>query len=116
MKKLHLVLKGKWFDMIDSGVKLEEYREIKGYWVKRLLCWIGRSCQFFGEDYSRTDRLQIPSGYYKAFDVVEFQHGYSKTARRMKFECLGIEIRTGNTDWGAEPGKEYFVIKLGKRL
>lgn len=29
MKTLHLVLKKRWFDMILSGEKKEEYREIK---------------------------------------------------------------------------------------
>ena len=33
---LELVLKGKWYDMIERGAKLEEYREIKPYWDKRL--------------------------------------------------------------------------------
>ena len=32
MKVLHLVLKRKWYDMIASGEKIEEYREIKPYW------------------------------------------------------------------------------------
>jgi hypothetical protein len=33
---LKLVLKKKWFDLILSCEKKEEYREIKPYWVKRL--------------------------------------------------------------------------------
>ena len=33
---LTLTLKKKWFDMIASGEKKEEYREIKPYWTKRL--------------------------------------------------------------------------------
>ena len=36
MKILHLVLKGKWYDMILSDIKKEEYREIKPFWIKRL--------------------------------------------------------------------------------
>ena len=32
---LPLTLNKKWFDMILSGVKKEEYREIKPYWIKR---------------------------------------------------------------------------------
>lgn len=36
-KTLTLSLKKKWFDMIASGEKTEEYREIKPYWEKRLL-------------------------------------------------------------------------------
>ena len=30
---LKLVVKKKWFDMIVSGEKTEEYREIKPYWI-----------------------------------------------------------------------------------
>lgn len=35
-KTLHLPLKKQWYEMIDSGVKTEEYREIKLYWISRL--------------------------------------------------------------------------------
>lgn len=35
---LHLTLKKKWFDMIASGAKREENREMKPYWNKRLMC------------------------------------------------------------------------------
>ena len=36
MKTLCLPLKKEWYEMIESGVKTEEYREIKPYWVTRL--------------------------------------------------------------------------------
>ena len=36
---LSLVLKGKWFDMIASGEKREEYRLPTRYWRKRLHNW-----------------------------------------------------------------------------
>ena len=32
-----LTLKKQWFDMIASGEKKEEYREIKDYWWMRLV-------------------------------------------------------------------------------
>ena len=32
---LILPIKKKWFDMIRSGEKKEEYREIKSYWTSR---------------------------------------------------------------------------------
>ena len=35
MKTLTLPLKKKWFDMIKTGVKKEEYRERKDYWFNR---------------------------------------------------------------------------------
>ena len=31
MKTLHLPLKAKWYEMIDNGIKTEEYREIKQF-------------------------------------------------------------------------------------
>ena len=36
MNILHLTLTKNWFDLILSGEKKEEYREIKPYWEKRL--------------------------------------------------------------------------------
>ena len=36
-KTLHLTLKKKWYDMIASGEKKEEYREVKKYWIRRLI-------------------------------------------------------------------------------
>lgn len=89
--------------MIDSGVKVEEYREIKEFWLVRLT------------NYSKKES-NFPAVSFLNFLYVEFQHGYSKTARRMTFEMKSISIATGNPDWGAESGKKYFVIKLGKRL
>lgn len=98
MKVLHLTLKRRWFDMIASGEKKEEYREIKPYWGKRL-----------------TDQIGDKS-FYKEFDVVYFRNGYSKHAPVIAVECKGIGIATGNPQWGAEPNIHYFVIKLGKVL
>ena len=93
MKVLHLTLKKKWFDMIASGEKKEEYRELKDYWFQRLTN--GKNC------------------CHNHYDVVRFTNGYSKGAPSFDIECKGIAIETGIEEWGAEPGKEYFVIKLG---
>ena len=38
MKTLHLPLKKEWYNMIESGIKTEEYREVKPYWEKRMTC------------------------------------------------------------------------------
>ena len=37
MKVLHLNLKREWFDKIASGEKTIEYRELKDYWITRLM-------------------------------------------------------------------------------
>lgn len=85
---LHLVLKKQWYNLIESGVKTEEYREIKKYWWQRLTS--------------------------KALKYVVFSYGY--TQRKMTFEIEKIKIGTGKAEWGAEPENEYFVIKLGERV
>lgn len=49
---LTLPIKKKWFDMILSGEKKEEYREIKPYWDTRFETWLeipkGEMDFFFG--------------------------------------------------------------------
>lgn len=97
MSTLHLTLKAKWFDMIASGKKKEEYREIKPFWIKRLT-----STNNAFDD-------------CKDFLHVHFARGghFHESLPQLTVECNGIDIGEGNPDWGAEPGKEYFVIKLG---
>ena len=90
MKILHLTLKRKWYDMIESGIKREEYREIKPYWEIRLA--------------------------HKKFDAVCFQNGYSKDARRMTWEVDCIVQSLGYPEWGAPEKQKVFVISLGKEF
>ena len=100
MKTLKLVLKRKWFDMIASGEKKEEYRELTKYWQSRL--W----------EYSRCS----DACWAKEYDAVTFFLGYAKNRPSMTFRWLGTDIEQGKPEWGAEPGKCYFVIKLGERI
>lgn len=88
MNTLHLTLKKKWFDMILSGKKTEEYREIKPYWTKRLLG--------------------------KSYDNVCFRNGYASNAPQFTIELKNITPSIGKSEWGAEEGKTYFVLSLGK--
>ena len=101
MKTLTLSLKKKWFDMIKSGEKKEEYREIKAYYEKRFLEPLSSRLFRKGE-----------TGV-KPFDTLVFTLGYPKaddTERRITFKNPKIRIGTGRHEWGAEPGKMYFVI------
>lgn len=117
MKVLHLTLKKKWFDMIASGEKQEEYREIKSYWSSRLLeSYKDRDGFIFdGKDqlnwFTHTDTPKL-----KEFDIIRFKNGYAKDAPSMDIDCLGIKVKEGRKDWGAEPGVKYFVICLGKKI
>ncbi len=103
--------------MIAAGIKLEEYRDITEYWIKRL-CFTRKENPFVycvaekccGECFVEAgeDWCAFP------FDEVCFHLGY--TNNTITFEVKEISIGTGNPEWGAEPGKEYFIIKLGKRI
>jgi hypothetical protein len=96
MKVLNLTLKKKWFDMIKSGEKKEEYREVKEYWNNRLLSL----------DWSE-------EGAYKKFDVIRFTNGYSKAAPYFYIASKGVGIGYGKTKWGAD-GTAQYIFKLGK--
>lgn len=86
-KILYLPLKKEWYEMIECGVKTEEYREINAYWSSRLM--------------------------FKSLTHVKFSYGYTK--RTMTFEIERITIGAGNPKWGA-PTEFVFIIKLGKRI
>ena len=94
---LTLPIKKKWFDMILSGEKKEEYREIKDYWTNRF-CHYLRGTVVYNFDIIR-------SGY------VIFKNGYSKDAPQIKcfVDCYK---GYGREYWGAEPNKLYYVLKI----
>lgn len=129
MKTLHLTLKKKWFDMIASGEKTEEYREIKPYWIVRFVD-INYPEETKGENkvIPHDIRFDIENGHapdvvlqgyfsqLKQFDGAIFKNGYSGGAPLISFKSVSLSIGEGRADWGAEPGKKYFVIKLGEPL
>lgn len=93
---LILHIKKTWFDMILSGEKKEEYREIKPYYRSRLI----------NEGF--LDRYGLPTIWQ---GHVLFRNGYSKQSPAFEALCT-VDIRTGKPEWGAEPGKEYYVLKI----
>ena len=106
MRILYLSLKQCWFDMICSGIKKEEYREINDYWTKRLV--VSDAYNLLGDDIE-----------FAKFDYIEFTLGYPAAddwSRRVRYECKGIKKSCGRSEWGAEPGKEYYVISIGERV
>lgn len=113
-KTLHLVLKRKWWDMIASGVKTEEYREIKHHWIK-LLCYQNKQegCKH-SASCEACLYCALESGEYMCYpyDYVCFHLGYTKTT--MTFEVKDIFFGKGKPEWGA-PSEDVFIIKLGKR-
>ena len=118
-KILHLTLKKKWFDMIASGEKKAEYREVKMYWASRLLSGFSKrhlslSIHHLKCSYRTNSGETVLDAIKKDFDFVLFKNGYSKNSPYVLVEYLGVSIDIGYVNWGAENGKEYFVIKLGK--
>ena len=125
MSNLQLSLKKEWFKMTKSGTKTEDYREITPYWCARLIDDIFKDYNSWKEilDDSGNDYfvsfLKNRLNNFKQFDINTMTLGYPKTGdteRVLKLEHKGIEIKTGNPDWGAEPNKLYFVIMHGVSL
>ena len=136
MKTLRLTLKKQWFDMTKSGVKTEDYRELNYYWFVRLVIdYKSTFAQYMGyypaeikEIYGKqeldkaiVDMYNHNNSHYrfKKCKTNTMTLGYPKKGdkeRTLKLEHKGIEIRTGNPEWGAESNKIYFVIKHGKTI
>ena len=117
MKKLTINIQKKWFDMIFSGEKKEEYRDIKDFWGTRLLCFkeeteYGIFDELLNEFKNKApdcetipDLLQHYECDFKQFDKVLFINGMKKKeqSRRFEIEFRGIDIDYGLQKWGAIP-------------
>lgn len=96
---LTLPIKKKWFDMIKSGEKKEEYREIKPYYDSRFN---------FKDEIDEEGRTLHT--YQSNMNII-FRNGYSSNSPKIK--CyVKITKGTGKEEWGAEPNKEYYVLKI----
>lgn len=133
MKTLHLNLKRKWFEMIFNGEKPEEYREIKEHWVSQFFNRTEKPIEHFTHSSARST-FNFLTGYtggrypaiiygidkdllyVKNIITITFSNGYATHRPQFEIEFKGLEIRGGNPEWGAEPNKKYFVLKLGEIL
>ena len=95
MSTLRLPIKKQWFEMIAWGVKKEEYREIKPYWKARFV----------------TAGLLLPNGSPSGEGDVIFVNGYDHEAPVLRAR-VRISIGRGRPEWGAEPGKVYYRLKI----
>ena len=125
IKILHQSLKAKWYRMIESGEKQEEYREATVYWLRRLV-WdddfdqpiLDEDVKFFLENPAAIENMFDCGWKPVPYTHVQFSLGYPKKndeSRRMTFELKGIVYREGREEWGAEKGKKYLVEVLGRR-
>ena len=97
-----LPIKKKWFDMILSGEKKEEYRDIKPFYARRIGKYLRNRYTRVLRDFS-TDHI---------VDVL-FRNGYAGDSPEFWAECE-VTIGTGKTEWGAEEGKLYYVLTIVK--
>lgn len=80
----------KWYDMILSGEKKEEYRNITQYYISR-----------FNNIFSNPED--------EAW--ITFRNGYSSASPSFMARC-SLRKGYGNPNWGAELGKEYFILDI----
>ena len=105
-------LKKERFEKIKSGEKTHEYREVKPYWTKRLLKYIGGY-----SSYTITDgNFLVLNIYDKPFDLpIEFVCGYADKGNknnRLKALLKIIKVlRSGkNTDLAID--KDVYDIEF----
>lgn len=94
---LTLPIKRPWFDMILRLEKKEEYRSICPYWTKR-----------FETAFKMPMKDIIESG---TETWISFRNGYSDHAPRFN-ALVSLKVGTGRTEWGAEPGKQYYILSI----
>lgn len=86
---LLLPIKRRWFDMIASGEKKEEYRSI----TKRYLSMFKNAADENG----------------RFWCII--QNGYSKSSPRL-YCYVEASVGYGRQEWGADPETQYFVLKI----
>lgn len=112
-KTLYLPLKKEWYELIEKGIKTEDYRLIDPYWAKRLTTIKYKTDILYTITRQELiDKIKEEASF-KRFDAVCFSYGYTK--RTMTYICEGIEFGKGKPEWGA-PEEEVFIIKRGLRL
>ncbi len=92
---LNLTIKRRWFDMIASGEKREEYR---------------------GED-----NRQVKNAWERVADVeMILRNGYRLDSPALLVHVYGIVLRDGNDfihpEWGEPTDRPHFAIMLGDVL
>lgn len=98
---LHLNLKGNWYDMIEQGIKKEEYREIKLSYNR-----------IFGDN-----GIKIKKRYYHPTDVVVcFSNGYATDRRQMLWTLKDKRVYFGKEEWGAVKDVTYYVLYVNEKV
>lgn len=107
---LYLPLKACWYNAIRFGSKMEEYREITPYWMKRIfkckcICNYEVINLWWCKSYCPLGRPLTPL----PLRYVRFSYGYTRTT--MTYAIDSIRIGRGRPEWGA-PDHDVIIISL----
>ena len=92
---LTLPIKKKWFDMIKSGEKKEEYRTRNNYYYTRFKKIV--------------DNLESGCDQY-----ILLRNGYSSKSPTIKIKIENILIGKGKEEWGFIGSEVCFIIKISE--
>ena len=125
---LRYTLKKKWWDMtFISRIKKEEYREIKPYWISRLIDFSDvpieqkQDLSVIASDIifdinNGHDPNEVIKAYhckFKPFTHAEVKLGYARDAPTGLIEIKGIRIGTAVPEWSDNWQGNVFVIEWG---
>lgn len=92
---LTLPIKKQWFDMIRSGIKKEEYRNMTDYYKTRF------------QNIGLLDAFGISTG--KVAQIV-LRAGYRKDSPKLTITAR-LSVGKGWPAWGADPNCWYYVLR-----
>lgn len=100
---LKLVLKHKWYDMIESGEKKEEYRDIKPFWWQRI--------------FTSPFQDNLLQGWYDGrFKYVTFYRGYASDRKSMTFRLGRVGIQNARPEWAEGHMNRMITLELLEKL
>lgn len=115
---LTLPIQKRWFDMILSGEKKEEYREIKEYYETRFQNLFGAVTIYPSSIFSDRSEYELLQGEAVPEEIrkdsvqeIIFRNGYSKDSKAIKARCK-LRIGKGRPEWGALPDKQYYILEI----
>ena len=97
---LTLPIKKKWFDMIATGKKTDEYRVIKPYYTKRFI-----NAGLLDSDGKTTTGEEV---------MIALRNGYSKDAPTL-IATVRLMFGEGREEWGAVDGEFYYILEIIKK-
>ena len=108
---LTLPIRRKWFDMILTGEKKEEYREVKPYYTARFRKFLTLCPNMPDETVEKIYRALAGKGGLPYPGGLTLRNGYGAGDAALIIRGK-LMIRTGRPEWGAEEGKEYYVLTI----